>query len=102
MTEQKKTKKFLKVLGNKYVICTLIFVLFFIIIDNNGFMTYYRLRSQNALLIQQKTELEKDILTDSINYQKMTKDIDEIERFGRENYFMKRDNEDIFIVKRDK
>ena len=102
MTEQKKTKKFLKVLGNKYVICTLIFILFFIIIDNNGFMTYYRLRSQNALLIQQKTELEKDILTDSINYQKMTKDIDEIERFGRENYFMKRDNEDIFIVKRDK
>ncbi len=102
MTEQKKTKKFLKVLGNKYVICTLIFVLFFIIIDNNGFMTYYRLRSQNALLIQQKTELEKDIRTDSINYQKMTRDIDEIERFGRENYFMKRDNEDIFIVKRDK
>lgn len=102
MTEQKKTKKFLKVLGNKYVICTLIFVLFFIIIDNNGFMTYYRLRSQNALLIQQKTELEKDILTDSINYQKMTKDLEEIERFGRENYFMKRDNEDIFIVKRDK
>lgn len=102
MTEQKKTKKFLKVLGNKYVICTLIFILFFIIIDNNGFMTYYRLRSQNALLIQQKTELEKDIRTDSINYQKMTRDIDEIERFGRENYFMKRDNEDIFIVKRDK
>ena len=102
MTEQKKTKKFLKVLGNKYVICTLIFVLFFIIIDNNGFMTYYRLRSQNALLIQQKTELEKDILTDSINYQKMTRDLEEIERFGRENYFMKRDNEDIFIVKRDK
>ncbi|MBO7541918.1 MAG: septum formation initiator family protein [Bacteroidales bacterium] len=102
MTEQKKTKKFLKVLGNKYVICTLIFILFFIIIDNNGFMTYYRLRSQNALLIQQKTELEKDILTDSINYQKMTRDLEEIERFGRENYFMKRDNEDIFIVKRDK
>ena len=102
MTEQKKTKKFLKVLGNKYVICTLIFILFFIIIDNNGFMTYYRLRSQNALLIQQKTELEKDILTDSINYQKMTRDLNEIERFGRENYFMKRDNEDIFIVKRDK
>ena len=102
MTEQKKTKKFLKVLGNKYVICTLIFILFFIIIDNNGFMTYYRLRSQNALLIQQKTELEKDILTDSINYQKMTRDPEEIERFGRENYFMKRDNEDIFIVKRDK
>ena len=102
MTEQKKTKKFLKVLGNKYVIFTLIFFLFFIIIDNNGFMTYYRLRNQNALLNQQKNELEKDILTDSINYQKMTKDYEEIERFGRENYFMKRDNEDIFIVKRDK
>ena len=101
MTEQKKTKKILKVLGNKYVICTLIFILFFIIIDNNGFMTYYRLRSQNALLIQQKTELEKDILTDSINYQKMTRDPEETERFGRENYYMKRDNEDIFIVKRD-
>lgn len=102
MTEQKKTKKILKVLSNKYVICTLIFILFFIIIDNNGFKTYYRLRSQNAFLNQQKTELEKDIITDSINYQKMTKDLEEIERFGRENYFMKRDNEDIFIVKRDK
>ena len=102
MTENKKMKKALKILGNKYVVCTLIFILFFIIIDNNGLLTHYRLRKQNALLIEQKEKLEKDIYTDSLNYQKMTTDIDEIERFGRENYYMKKDNEEIFIVKRDK
>lgn len=102
MTENKNLKKAIKILSNKYVICTLVFILFFIIIDNNGFMTYYRLRSQNRLLQEQKEKLEEDILVDSVNYEKMTRDPAEIERFGRENYFMKRDNEEIFIVKRDK
>jgi len=102
MTENKNLKKTFKILSNKYVICTLVFILFFIIIDNNGFMTYYRLRNQNKILTEQKEKLEEDILIDSVNYEKMTHEPAEIERFGRENYFMKRDNEEIFIVKRDK
>lgn len=102
MTENKYIKKTLKVLSNKYVVCTLVFCLFFIIIDNNGLMTYYRLHKQNTILTDQKEKLKQEILTDSLNYEKLTNNPEEIERFGRENYFMKRDNEEIFIVKRDK
>ncbi|MBR5028723.1 MAG: septum formation initiator family protein [Bacteroidales bacterium] len=93
--------KILKKLKTKYAICTYVFLFFFIILDNNGVSTTYSLRKNNKMLKKQKVELEESIKTDSLNYVKMCNDTAEIERFGRENYFMKRDNEEIFIVKRD-
>ncbi|MBO4741403.1 MAG: septum formation initiator family protein, partial [Bacteroidales bacterium] len=81
---------------------TLVFLVFFFFLDNNGILTTRSLRNNNNRLKKQKAELEESIRIDSLNYMKMNKDAAEIERFGRENFYMKRDNEEIFIVKRDK
>ncbi len=102
MADKKKWSFIAKWLKNKYVLCTAVFLVFFFILDDNGVLTTYSLRQNNKLLKKQKTELEASILQDSLNCAKMTGNLEEIERFGRENYFMKRDNEEIFIVKRDK
>ena len=102
MAKKDKLHIFLKVLKNRYVICTLVFLVFFVFIDNNGLSTYRQLRKNNNMLKKQKKELEESIRTDSMNLELMRNNPAEIERFGRENYFMKRDDEDIFIIKRDK
>jgi cell division protein FtsB len=40
-----------------------------------------------------------EIKQDSINIIKLRTDMDAIEKFGREKYMMKKDNEDIFIIR---
>lgn len=102
MVEKIKDKKWFKFLKNKYVITTIVFLVFFFFLDNNGLKTAYSLKKNNTMLKEQKAQLEESIAIDSANYVKMKTDPAEIERFGRENYYMKRDNEEIFIVKRDK
>ncbi len=56
---------------------------------------------------KQKKELEKrrdyylnEIHKDSINTIRILDNIVEAEKFGREKYLMKRDNEDIFIIRK--
>mgnify|MGYP007112378061 FL=1 len=42
---------------------------------------------------------EKEMKQDSINIIKLKTDFDAIEKYGREKYMMKRDNEDIYIIR---
>ena len=100
MEEKKTTKKWLKILKNKYVIATLAFLVLMFLFDDFGFLTTIRLRKNLDKLEDQKAEMLESIKQDSVAIVKMQNDIKEIERFGRENYYMKRDNEDIFIIKR--
>ena len=101
MTEKKKWGKALKILKSKYTICTLAFLVFFVFLDSNGILSTYSLHKNNRLLKQQKKELEEGIREDSLNVINMKNNSAEIERFGRENYYMKRKNEDVFIVVED-
>lgn len=100
MEEKKSAKKWLRILKNKYVIAILVFLVAFVLIDDYGISTFVRLRKNLNKLEDQKSEMLESIRQDSIATIKMQNDIKEIERFGRENYYMKRDNEDIFIIKR--
>ena len=43
--------------------------------------------------------LEHDIKQDSAEAESLFGNIDALETYGREHYYMKRDNEDIYIIK---
>jgi hypothetical protein len=49
-------------------------------------------------LKQEKHFFLKEIKKDSILSQKLLSDSTEIEKFARENYLMKREKEDVFLV----
>ncbi len=100
MEEKMAEKKWLKIVKNKYVIAIFVFLILFILFDDYGISTSVRLQKNLNKLEDQKAEMLESIRQDSIATIKMQNDIKEIERFGRENYYMKRDNEDIFIIKR--
>ena len=44
--------------------------------------------------------MQEGIYRDSLQAERLKYDLDSIERFGRENYFMKAENEDVFVVTR--
>lgn len=90
------------ILKNKYIICTLVFVVLFFFIDDNSISTSFSLKEQKEKLEEEKLFLEKRIKEDSIRIQQFHNNISEYEKYGRENYYMKRKDEDIFIINREK
>lgn len=95
-------KSLLKLIKNKYFLVIIIFLFFFIFIDENGLLTSIKLRKQLSQLEDKKEYYITEIEKDSIGTSKLQYDIDWIEKYGREKYYMKRSNEDIFIIARSK
>jgi cell division protein FtsB len=92
-------KKFLKIIGNKYIIATLVFVVIIVFLDDYGLMTTSKLSRQVKKLHAEEEQMKKDIVQDSINAASLKGNLDAIEHYGRENYYMKRADEDIFVIK---
>ncbi|MBR1798379.1 MAG: hypothetical protein IJ761_00570 [Bacteroidales bacterium] len=99
MTLPDNLKKVLRVLSNKYVIVTLVFVVLMLFVEENNFMVTLKLRRENKQLHQEEAELMQGLATDSVAYEQIRENADNKERLGREEYYMKRADEDIFVIK---
>lgn len=87
-----------KILFNRYVLTIIIFLVWIIFFDNNSFLVMNELKKNAEKYENQlhyyKTEYEKN----TSFYNKLMNNKEEKEKFARENYFMKRSNEEIFIL----
>ncbi len=92
-------KRVLKILANKYVIATLVFVALIFFLDEYNLMVTHRVAKQVDRLHAEERELKEAITADSLHNAAMRDNLDAIEHYGRENYYMKRPNEDIFVIK---
>lgn len=92
-------KKFLKIIGNKYVIATLVFAVLILFLDEYNLMVTRRVNRQVKELHAEETALCEAIATDSLNAATLRNSLDAKEHYGRENYYMKRPDEDIFVIK---
>jgi len=84
-------------LTNIYVAITIIFLIWMIFFDVNSFLSHYQLNSEINELKEQKKNLEIEIKKDKklIEY---LKDMDNYEAFAREKYYMKKKDEEIYII----
>lgn len=89
---------FLKFLGNRYVLVLIFFAVWMIFIDN------YSLYFEHPVLDEKIEELEEnkqyyiqEIKKDSTSI-KHLRNPDQTEKYAREKYYMKRENEDIYII----
>ena len=92
-------KKFLKIISNKYIIATLVFVVLIVFLDEYNLMVTHRVKKQVRELHAEEQALKEAIVADSINNAALRDNLDAIEHYGRENYYMKRPDEDIFVIK---
>lgn len=92
--------KILKVLKNKYILATFVFVVIICFIDENNLMVTFKLRNEVNGLKREEALLHEGIVNDSIEAYALKYDQEAIERYGRERYFMKCKDEDIYIIKR--
>lgn len=87
------------VLKNPYVAATIVFLLFYFFLGENNFFVKHRLSTEVDGLRREVEMLKENLEQDSIEASSLLDDPEALEAYGREHYYMKRDNEDIFIVK---
>ena len=74
-----------------------IFIIWMIFLDTNSYLIHNRLNSEIEQLIIKKENLKKEIEKD-IKFINDMKDLDKYEAFARENFYMKKDSEEIYII----
>ena len=90
-------KPSIKWFTNKYVLIFLFFVTWMLFLDNYSYIEHRVLNKQIEELEVNRDYYKQEIKSD----QKKIKELqnpDNIEKYAREKYFMKKDSEDIYIV----
>jgi len=93
-----KKKRWLRVLGNKYFIATVLFLAWFLFFDENSFVANLENKQRLNELIQQKEYYNEKIADDKQKLEELNAGQKELEKFAREQYFMSKPDEDVFIV----
>jgi hypothetical protein len=87
-------------LKNKYVLTTLFFAVWILFIDDRDFMTtHFRHLKELHKLEARKSYFEDQILIVRKELDQLKSNPAALEKYAREKYLMKRDNEDLFVVK---
>jgi cell division protein FtsB len=92
-----KKKKWFKVMTNTYILVLTIFVIWMALFDTNSLLIHMELRNEIQKLEKQKEFLKGEISKDQEILKKMS-DEKELEKLAREKYYMKKDNEEIFLI----
>jgi cell division protein FtsB len=85
-------------LKNKYILAILIFLLWVILLDANNLIDRLRQMNQLRKLKQEKEYYQKKIAEEREKLNRLRNDDDYLEKFAREQYLMKKKDEDLFIV----
>ena len=97
MTNPHKDKPWFSFLSNKYVWVLLFFSGWMLFLDNYSYFDHRFLDQQIEELEDNKTYYQQEIKKDKENI-KLLKNPYQIEKYAREKYYMKKENEDIYIV----
>jgi cell division protein FtsB len=85
-------------LRNKFLLAATAFVVWMLFFDRNDVFTQMERKSELNVLRQSKQYFEKQIAENRSFSKDLQFNASAIEKYAREKYLMKRDNEDLFII----
>ncbi|ULQ52304.1 FtsB family cell division protein [Flavihumibacter fluvii] len=87
-------------LKNKYLLTTVVFVIWMVFFDDRDIITtHFRYKKELSNLEKSKEYFEGRIAETRIELDKLQSDPILLEKYAREKYRMKRDNEDLYIIR---
>ncbi|SFW27807.1 FtsB family cell division protein [Cellulophaga fucicola] len=92
-----RSKKWFSIATNMYVLVLTVFVIWMIFFDTNSLFIHNELQNQIEGLEKQKEYLKDEIAKDKKIIEKL-KDPKELEKFAREHYYLKKKNEEIYLI----
>lgn len=91
-------KKAVNILKNKYLITIVGLTVWVIFFDKNDLKTQLELRSEVKKLEEERNYFAREINSITSDIKELYTNPKTLEKFAREKYLMKRDNEDIFVI----
>ena len=98
--KQIKENKIVRILSNKYFIIVLLFVVWMLFFDENSYINHRELDKEIDKLENANEYFDKQIKADKKIIDNLN-DPDSLEKYAREEYKMKKENEDIYIIEYD-
>ncbi|WP_439129897.1 FtsB family cell division protein [Polaribacter sp.] len=95
-----KNKKSYKILTNIFVLIFIPFLIWMVFFDENSYLVHKKFDTEIEDLEKTISFYQKKIAKDKATIKKL-KDSLQLERFAREKYLMKKENEDIYIIEFD-
>ncbi|WP_276166233.1 FtsB family cell division protein [Zobellia alginiliquefaciens] len=92
-----KKKKWFSILTNMYVLVLTVFVIWMLFFDTNSLLIHLELKKEIQKLEKQQEFLKDEIANDKKILEKLS-DPEELEKFAREQYFLKKKNEEIYLI----
>lgn len=86
-----------RIAKNKYILTVAFFLVWMMFFDNNNWFYLGKLTEEAEAKQKEKAYYKKEIEDSERKLYELTSNMKELEKFGRENYYMKKSNEDIFV-----
>lgn len=80
-----------------YVIIFMVFAIWMLFFDSNSFLIHHELNSEMNALEDERDYYKKEIIKDKKGIKALSTE-EGLERLAREKYYMKRENEEIYII----
>ncbi|PIE84227.1 MAG: septum formation initiator [Bacteroidia bacterium] len=88
----------LRLLTNRYVVILVVYGVWVTIFDANSLVDIRQASVRVEQLKQKKAYYEEKITRDSLRLVELKTSRHNLEKFAREQYYMRRENEDIYVV----
>ncbi len=95
-------RRLIDLFKNKFFIVTVAFIVWMLFFDKNDIISQYEYHQQVNNLKQERDFYQTE--TDKVNkdLDELTSNPEKLEKFAREKYLMKKDNEDVFVIVKEK
>jgi cell division protein FtsB len=91
-------KRLVDLLKNKFFLVTIAFVAWLLFLDKNDLYSQYTKHNQVVEMQKQRDFLLKQTTQVSQELDELNSNPQKLEKFAREKYLMKKDNEDVFVI----
>lgn len=88
----------LKVVRNKYLFASILFFAWIVFFDENSIVSHQQNKQRMRDMLDQKEYYKERITADKQKLEELKSGIQDLEKFAREQYFMSKPDEDVFIV----
>jgi cell division protein FtsB len=92
-----RNNKWFGILTNIYVLVLTVFVIWMAFFDTNSLLIHMELRKEIKKLEKTQEFLKEEIAKDKEIIEQLS-DPKELEKFARENYYLKKKNEEIYLI----
>lgn len=88
----------IELLRNKYFLSVAAFAVWMLFFDRNDMISQFEIKSEVNKLQEEKDFYENEIAHVKKDLNELNTNLNTAEKFAREKYFMKKDNEDVFVI----